>query len=54
MVIIYHFIFKPEEVAEVEVSITQCDSGVTFPKEIPRCADQAPHLQERFVKRNYI
>ncbi len=45
MPVTYCVIFKPEEVAEVEVSIAQCDSGVTFLEIAPRCADQAPHLQ---------
>lgn len=39
MPITYSFIFKPQEVAEVEISITQCDSGVTLLEIAPCCAD---------------
>lgn len=48
----YRFILKPEEVAEVEISIAQCYRGVTLLEIAPRCADQVPHLQHRLVKRN--
>lgn len=48
----YRFILKPEEVAEVEISIAQCYRGVTLLEIAPRCADQVPHLQYRSVKRN--
>lgn len=41
----YGFVFKPEEVTEVEVSITQSDGGITLLKIAPCCSDQAPHLQ---------
>lgn len=43
----YRFIFKPQEVAEVEISIAKCDSGVTFLEIVPGCPDQTPHLYYR-------
>lgn len=54
MVATYCFIFKPEEVAKVEISITQRYSGVTFLEIVARCADQVPHLQHRQAKRIFI
>lgn len=54
MLVTYRFIFKPEEVAEVEVSITQCDSGVTLLEIVSCCADQAPHLQHGILKEKFI
>lgn len=47
MAVTYGFIFKPEEVAEVEISITQRYSGVTFLEIVPCRADQVPHLQHQ-------
>lgn len=52
--LVYHFIFKPEEVAEVEVSIAQCDRGVTFTEKATCRADKAPDLQDRRGKRNSL
>lgn len=46
----YVFVFKPQEVAEIEISVTQCDSGVTLPQILPRCSDQAPHLNILYLK----
>lgn len=51
MPVTYCFIFKPEEVTEVEVSIPQRDRGVTLAEKEPCCADQVPHLQYGLVKR---
>lgn len=47
----HRFIFKPEEVAEVEISVAQCDGGVALLEIAPRCAHQVPHLQYGLVGR---
>lgn len=46
----YCFILKPEEVAEIEISITECDGGITLLQIAAGCPDQGPYLQFK-VKR---
>lgn len=52
--ITYSFIFKPEEVAEEEISISQCYSGITFLEIVACRVDQVPHLQNRLVKKSSV
>lgn len=52
--ITYRFIFKPEEVAEEEISISQRHSGVAFLEIVACCADQVPHLKDRLAKKVHL
>lgn len=40
----YRFILKPQEVAEVEISISQCHSGIAFLQIMPCCCHKTPQL----------